>query len=129
MDRRCSVRVTSACGAEVLTVRATPSFTTAQKLLPNDSATLSGGKSPTGTITFSLFAPVNGAASTCPASGETPAFTQGVTVTGNGTYTTTNTTVLAQTEGQWNWKVVYGGDANNDGFTLACGTEHFIIEN
>src|SRR5207249_4985506 len=46
----------------------------------NDAATLSGGSSPTGSITFTLYDPDQ---ATCTG---TPRFTQTVTVTGNGTY-------------------------------------------
>jgi len=50
-------------------------------------------------------------------------------VSGNGTYPTTNSTFVASTAGTWRWLVVYSGDANNNGFTIACGTEQFSIVN
>jgi hypothetical protein len=98
-------------------------MSTAQNVIPNDDATISGGLNPTGSITFSLFSP---AAPTC--SG-TPALTQTVTVSGNGTYSTTNTTFIASTEGTWRWRVAYSGDANNNAATSACGVENFTIDN
>lgn len=76
-----------------------------------------------GTITFSLFGPGD---ATC--SG-VPALTQTVSVSGNGTYNTTNSTFIANTEGTWRWKVVYSGDANNTSTTSACGVENFTITN
>jgi len=116
---------TSLCTSEHLVVtKNKPAMSTAQNLLPNDHATLTGATaSAGGTITFELFDPSD---ATC--SG-TPALTQTVNVNGNGTYATTNTTFLASTEGTWRWKVSYSGDANNDGSSSACGVEQFTIDN
>jgi hypothetical protein len=115
---------TSDCTSEHLVVtKAKPSMSTAQNLLPNDTSTISGGNSPTGTITFNLFNPSD---STC--SG-TPDYTQTVSVNGNGTYATTNTTILATAEGTWRWQVDYSGDGNNEPASSACGVEHFTIAN
>jgi hypothetical protein len=115
----------SLCTSEVVTVSPnSPSMSSAQNLLPNDSATLAGATAnAAGSITLQLFNPSN---STC--SG-TPDFTQTVTVNGNGTYSTTNTTFHASTTGTWRWLVVYSGDANNNGQTVSCGTENFSITN
>jgi hypothetical protein len=66
-----------------------------------DSAALSGGFNPTGTITFTLVAP-NGATVGTPAT---------VTVTGNATYTAPG--VVPSTSGTYTWKVSYSGDSNN----------------
>jgi hypothetical protein len=116
---------TSTCTSEQLVIGPNkPGATTAQNLRPNDTATISGATSNAGgTLTFSLFDPND---ATC--SG-TPALTQTVNVSGNGNYNTTNTTFLATTEGTWRWLVTYSGDSNNDGFTVACGTERFTIAN
>jgi hypothetical protein len=59
----------------------------------------------------------------------TPALTQTVNVSGNGTYSTTNTTFVASAEGTWRWKVDYSGDSNNAGASSACGVEQFTIAN
>jgi hypothetical protein len=116
---------TSVCTSEHLVVtKNQPGIGTALNLLPNDDATLSGLTSNAGgKVTFSLFSPSEG---TC--SG-TAAYTQTVDVSGNGTYSTTNTTFLAKDEGTWRWLVTYSGDANNQGATSACGVEHFTITN
>jgi hypothetical protein len=116
---------TSPCMSEQLVVKPNQSaITTAQNLLPNDSATITGATSNAGgTITFNLYSPSDGTCSL------TPAFTQTVTVSGNGTYSTTNTTFLATADGTWRWQVVYSGDANNVGSTSACGVESFTITN
>ena len=81
--------VTTACNdanESVVVTKAAPAIAT-QASAPatvggtiSDTATLSGGTGPTGTITFNVFGPNN---ATC--SG-TPAFTSTVTVAGNGNY-------------------------------------------
>jgi hypothetical protein len=116
---------TSTCTSEHLVVtKAQPGISTAQNLLPNDDATISSGfGTPGGTITFDLYSPSN---ATCSGDG---AYHQVVNVSGNGTYSTTNTSFLASTVGTWRWKVVYSGDANNLGATSACGVENFTITN
>ena len=86
---------TSVCTSEHLVVnKKQPAMSTAQNLIPNDDATISGASSNAGgTITFNLFAPAD---ATCAG---TPALTQTVTVNGNGTYSTTNTTFVASSAG------------------------------
>ena len=116
---------TSVCTSEHLVVtKAQPGISTAQDLIPNDNATISEGfGTPGGTVTFKLFSPSD---ATC--SG-TPALSETVNVTGNGTYATANTTFHATTEGTWRWQVSYSGDSNNQAATSACGTERFTIAN
>ena len=115
---------TSACTDETLTVNPKhPTASTAQDLIPNDSFTLLGGFNPTGTIDFYLYAPGD---TTC--SG-TAVLHQQVTVNGNGTYSTTNTTIHATTEGTYRWASTYSGDGNNVHADSTCGTERFTIAN
>ncbi|WP_196279351.1 choice-of-anchor A family protein [Catellatospora vulcania] len=77
-----------------------------------DTATLAGGQSPTGTITFSLYGPDN---ATCTG---TPVFTSTVPVTGNGNYPSQQfTPTLA---GTYRWIASYSGDAVNAGVTRPC---------
>jgi hypothetical protein len=115
---------TSTCTDETLVVnKKQPSASTAQNLIPNDNFTLSGGFNPTGTITFNLYDPSD---ATCAG---TPALTQTVNVSGNGTYSTTNTTFIASTEGTWRWQSSYSGDGNNQPVASSCGTERFTIAN
>ena len=77
-----------------------------------DTATLSAGLSPTGTLTFRLFGPDN---ATCTGA---PAFTTTVTVAGNGSYTSAPFTVPSV--GTWRWVASYGGDGNNGAATGIC---------
>ncbi len=88
-----------------------------------DSATLSGGNNPTGTITFYLFAPgvtPNGADSN-------NVYSDSVTVAGDGTYTTSmgnNPGGSAPTAaGTYQWVAVYSGDSENAGVTSPFGSE------
>jgi hypothetical protein len=120
---------TSLCSSEQLVVNKNqPDMSTAQKLLPNDKATLSGATATAGgTIHFYLFGPGN---ATCDlVNGGTSVFDESVNVSGNATYNTSNTTIFAETVGTWRWLVVYSGDANNEGKTSACGVENFTITN
>ena len=86
----------------------------------NDSATLSGGSSPGGSITFDLYAP----SQTC-GSGA-PAYTQAVPVSGNGSYSTTHT-VAANAAGTWSWTAMYSGDSGNSGASSTCGQETVAV--
>ena len=85
-----------------------------------DTATLTGGFSPTGTITFDLYAP----------GGVVPIDTEIVTVSGNGTYTTPTGYTLPTTgtvTGTYQWVVTYSGDGNNNGVASASGDEPVVV--
>ncbi|MGN6405230.1 hypothetical protein [Sinomonas sp.] len=115
---------TSPCTSEQLVVtKAQPTVATAQDLIPNDNFALSAGFSPTGSITFNLYAPSD---VTCAG---TPALTQTVSVNGNGTYSTTNSTFHATTAGTWRWASSYSGDGNNQTASSTCGVENFTNNN
>src|SRR3989449_1030933 len=86
----------------------------------NDAATLSGGSSPTGSITFTLYDPDQ---ATCTG---TPRFTQTVTVTGYGTYSTTGGFVTDK-PGTWRWTASYSGDASNNPASTGCNDEQVAI--
>jgi hypothetical protein len=90
------------------TLTTTPSPTSATVGNPatlTDSATLSGGSAPGGTITFTLL--LNG--------GATPVDTETRSVSGNGTYTTPvgYFLPLAGSAGTYQWDATYSGDSNN----------------
>jgi hypothetical protein len=77
-------------------------FTIFTLAVMTDTATLSGGYYPTGTITFTLYDPNSSVVDTEP-----------VTVSGNGTYITPtgfNPSVL----GSYHWSASYSGNANNN---------------
>jgi hypothetical protein len=112
---------TTACGSETVTVtKASPTLTTTPSgTVPvggavHDTATVSGAYQPTGTLTFSLYAPgdtdcqnaitqVSGAVD-----GRTSYITGGIPVSEPGVY---------------NWVVGYSGDANNNPAVSGCGDE------
>ncbi|GAC1338488.1 MAG: hypothetical protein NVSMB29_04350 [Candidatus Dormibacteria bacterium] len=79
----------------------------------HDTATLSGGSHPTGTITFDVFGPND--RTECDS---TPAFTSTKTVSGNGNYTSANFTPSAA--GTYRFVASYNGDANNNAVITAC---------
>jgi hypothetical protein len=78
----------------------------------SDQASLSGAGSPTGTLTFNLYA---GGDATCAHS----LFTTTTAVSGDGTYTSSS--VVPATAGTYQWIASYGGDANNIASTTVCG--------
>jgi hypothetical protein len=89
----------------------------------SDSATLSGGgigaAAPTGTITFTLYAPND---PTC----SSPAiFTSTAPVNGNGTYSSTPFTSSAI--GTYHWIANYGGDLNNAPTANICNAANELV--
>jgi hypothetical protein len=118
----------SGCGTEPVTLgKPNPSVATAQNLLPNDSATVSGVTglpTPTGTVDFKLFAPTD---TTC--SG-TPVYEALNVALVNGSASTSNTTFLvdANNEGTYRWTVHYSGDSNYTAQDRACGSEQFTAD-
>jgi outer membrane protein assembly factor BamB len=97
-----------------------PATGTAHVTTLKNSATLSDGSSPTGTITFKLFDVTD---STCSL---TPVDTETVAVNGNGTYTTP-TGFLAATVGIYHWIVTYSGDSMNSGVSSVCSDEPVVV--
>ena len=83
-----------------------------------DSATLSGGYFPLGTITFTLYDP-----------GNTAVDTETVAVNGNGTYSTPTgyTLPVYAHPGTCQWVATYGGDVNNNSVSSNKGDEPVII--
>ena len=118
----------SGCDAELVTIgKATPGLTTSpnptsttETSTLNDSATLSGGFNPTGTITFNLYDPDQ------PACAGTPRHTETVAVTGNGTYSTT-AGFAADKVGTWRWVATYSGDSGNNAVTGGCDDEQVTV--
>jgi len=76
-----------------------------------DSAVLSGGRSPTGTITFKLYSASDTSCSDALSTVTT-------TVDGNGSYV--SPAVSESTPGTYQWTASYGGDANNDPVAEGC---------
>ena len=93
-----------------IVTQASPSVAVGGQL--TDTATLTGGTSPTGTVTFVLFGPDD---ATCAGP---PAFTSTKTVTGTGTYTSDPFTTTVP--GTYRWRATYSGDANHAGAATPC---------
>ena len=80
----------------------------------HDTATLAGGASPTGTITFELYGPANGACHAPPVASST------VPVSGDGDYD--SGPVAPGKAGTYLWVVTYSGDEHNaSAGPTACG--------
>ena len=80
----------------------------------SDTATLKGGRTPTGTVQFALYRPGD---ENCI---DAPLFTSTSTATGVGQYTSGD--YMPGTAGTYRWRVAYSGDANNDSAgPTACG--------
>jgi hypothetical protein len=77
-----------------------------------DTATLSGGNNPTGTIAFNVYGPND---ATCTG---TATLVSTETVNGNGNYTSDSFTPTAV--GTYRWIASYSGDANNAAVSGAC---------
>lgn len=98
------------CACDVPEVTTTASFYLAKTV--HDDAVFSGGNAPTGLLTFNLYGPNN------PTCAGAPAYTEAVTVSGNGPYSTANFTPLVS--GTYHWVASYGGDALNAATATAC---------
>ena len=80
----------------------------------HDTAALSGGTSPTGSLIFKLFGPGD---PTCSAA---PAYTSPLTtVTGDGNYTSPS--FVPTKAGTYSWVDLYSGDTHNAPVSTACG--------
>lgn len=96
--------------AIVLTTQASPTVAVGGQI--HDTAFLSGGVNPTGTLTFDLFGPGD---LNCSAP---PLFSSVVPVNGNGSYDSASFTALIA--GTYQWIATYSGDANNAAAATAC---------
>jgi hypothetical protein len=90
----------------------------------SDIAALSGGTSPTGTLTFALHAPDDEACTT-------PVYTTQVTVSGARDYYSwegiSSGSAEATAVGVWRWTVSYSGDAQNGPLSSGCGDETVTV--
>jgi hypothetical protein len=108
-----------------------PTFSTTMKVLPNDSANLSGivaGGSATGAktqqIIFKLF---NNATCDAGVGNVNLLDTESFAATADGTFNTSNTT-LVSADGTYSWLVTYTGDSRNDAYSPVCTTEQFKVD-
>jgi len=104
-------------GKAIPTIATTPSGSVPAGGSLSDSATLFGGASPTGSVTFTLFAPGD---TTC----STPIAAKTVALSGE---TASSGAVTAGSAGTYNWVAAYSGDANNSAATSPCGSERVVV--
>ncbi len=116
--------VTSGCTAEpVVIAQATPTIaTTASAGGPvgtsiSDTATVSGGHTPTGNVTFHLYAPGD---ATC----TTSVFTSTNPLSAGSA---TSGPFASAAVGTYHWTATYDGDANNATVTSGCTAEPVVI--
>ena len=86
----------------------------------HDSASLSNGYNPGGTITFKLYSPQD---QTCEGQ---PEYEEIVPVSGNGNYNT-KTGFQTNIAGTWRWVAVYSGDDHNPPAMSGCDDEQVTI--
>jgi len=98
-----------------ITTCASPTNETVGGAALKDTADLTGGVSPTGTITFTLTSPSN-----------TVVDTETVSVNGDHHYTTPTGYVPTQV-GTYYWVASYSGDSNNQGVTSGIHDEPVVI--
>jgi hypothetical protein len=122
----------SSCGSESVVVgKASPTIVTTASVggpvgtLIHDSAQVSGGDNPTGTVSFFLYPPSD---ANC-TSGDSPGWVQRVDATlgADGSATSAGTPFKTTEVGTYNWIATYTGDANNDSASTQCGTEQVTI--
>jgi hypothetical protein len=99
-------------------ISTSPSGTALLGTTVKDTATLSGGYNPTGTITFNLYP-------TQDCSGP-PVNTETATVNGDGSYSTP-TGYTPTATGTYQWTASYSGDGNNNAVASLCGNEPVTI--
>ena len=123
--------VSTNCGDEAVVVKpGTPSIVTvptpgtgAIGTVIHDSATVSGGFNPTGTVTFALYAPGDTKCTGTNLVGGMAGFAN-IALSGGAASSAGFTTTAA---GTYNWVATYNGDSNNTAVTSACGAEQVVI--
>jgi hypothetical protein len=115
---------TSPCGDETVVVtKASPSIATVPSgTVPaggvvSDTATVSGGYQPTGSVTFELFAPDDTSCAN-PIATRTDTLAGGHAASGP---------VAIGAAGTYNWVATYSGDANNNPATSPCHDEPVVV--
>jgi len=91
-------------------------ISTHQSVIPNDSATITGGG--TGTVHFQLYSGT-GCSGT--------ALVDQTKDVVNGAAATDNTTISVDATGTYSWLVEYNGDSTHSGATKVCSAEHFVV--
>jgi len=113
-----ATRPTDCKASPVITTVASPSMgMVGVPMTVSDTATLTGGNSPSGSVTFTLYSD-----SECETS--TGVTGSGTISSGSATYSQGWTPAAA---GTFYWKATYGGDNNNNGFTECGGQKETVV--
>ena len=110
------------CGTPSISTSASPASGTVGVVI-SDTATLSGGLSPTGTVSFALFGPGD---TTCAGANLVAALSGFANVPLSGGSASSAGYTTAQT-GTFNWVATYNGDANNNAVASTCGAEAVTV--
>jgi hypothetical protein len=86
----------------------------------NDTATVTGGNSPTGSVTFNLYPPSD------PTCQGTPLYTESNVALSSGSAATHNGPA-ANLAGTYHWTATYNGDGHNNSVTSGCADEPVAI--
>ena len=113
--------------------KASPTIATTPKLIPQDSATLTGQVGTGGSVTFELYKDSNLSGS-CETS-TTPSELVFSQTDSSPPYATSNSGDPAvnggytiTTDGTYLWKVNYSGDGDNNPVDSACGAEKYVVD-
>jgi len=110
------------CGTPSISTTASPTSGTVGVVI-SDTAVLSGGLSPTGTVTFALFGPGDTTCAGTNLVAGLPGFANVPLSGGSASSAGYPTTQM----GTFNWVATYNGDANNNAVASACGTEAVTV--
>ena len=110
------------CGTPSISTTASPTSGTVGVVI-SDTAVLSGGLSPTGTVTFALFGPGD---TTCAGTNLVAGLSGFANVPLSGGSASSAGYPTTQM-GTFNWVATYNGDANNNAVASACGTEAVTV--
>ncbi|MGA7988546.1 MAG: hypothetical protein WCB51_09135 [Candidatus Dormiibacterota bacterium] len=123
----------SACGNESVVIgKSSPKIATiASEGGPvgtkiHDTAQVSGGDNPTGTVTFFLFSPSNATCNTNE-DGAGAIWSDTVALGEDGSASTAGSPFTTTEIGTYNWIATYSGDANNKAASTACSDEPVTI--
>jgi hypothetical protein len=100
------------------TIATTPSGSVPAGGTVSDSATVTGGASPSGNVTFKLYGPGDTTCSGTPFATKTGTLSGGMASSGP---------VTVGAAGTYNWTAAYSGDANNRPVSSPCGSEKVVV--
>ncbi len=103
------------------TISTTPSAGGVVGVTLNDTATLAGGNSPTGAVTFKLYSPADASCSGAASYTDADATAPYDTATSGGGF-------VSNAAGVWHWTADYAGDTNNNPASSGCAAEPVTVE-